>query len=397
VSTQDRGMRRLLACGATVGLMMFSAACGDDDNSSNAAPASTAAADTNSSADASSSVDAAKKQLEEAYAGRYTEPPANPNPAAASKTVWFISPGQASPNAAATWVAAKEAGEAIGWNMKLFDSKLDQSNFSKGIRQAVGSGADGIISMAIDCPQTKAALKEAGAAGVETVSLLGFDCNDADPNDKPLFSSQISLGDRYPNWPDAYRQWGADQAAWAIAKDEGKTSLLNFVNGEYLILQFMQEGIEARMKECAECEVNNVEWTLSEVGPKVSAKVEASLLKQPETTALSADANPQVGFSTGVMQAGKNGKVKVFGGLGLPSDIQLLKEAKGLDAVPAWPVDWWSWAAVDTLNSVFNGKKADDSGLGWQLIDRDTNLPEGDAFEPKVDFRAAYKTRWGVS
>jgi ribose transport system substrate-binding protein len=387
LSTRDSAVRRMLACGVAAGLMLFAAACGDDDTSSSSP---------SGAADATSSADAAKTQLEKAYAGRYTEPPSNPNPAAEKKTVWFISPGQASPNAAATWVAAEEAAKAIGWNIKLFDSKLDQSNFSKGIRQAVSSGADGIISMAIDCPQTKSALKAARAAGVETVSLLGFDCNDADPNDEPLFSSQISLGDRYSNWPDAYRDWGSDQAAWAIAQDGGETSLLNFVNGEYLILKFMQEGIQARMKECAECQVNNVDWTLAEVS-KIPAKVEASLLKQPETTALSADANPQLGFATGVLQAGKNGQVKVFGGLGLPSDIQLLKEEKGLDAVPAWPVDWWSWAAVDTLNSVFNDKEADDSGLGWVLIDRKSNLPAGDAFEPKVDFRAAYKKRWGVS
>src|SRR4051794_35141356 len=95
------------------------AACGgSDDGGGSTSEAETTAAETTETTETTAGGDdlaAAEKQLEEGYAGRYTEPPTASNPAAKGKTVWFISPGQASPNAAYGWKSFEEAAKEIGW------------------------------------------------------------------------------------------------------------------------------------------------------------------------------------------------------------------------------------------------------------------------------------------
>jgi len=63
-----------------------------------------------------------------------------------------------------------------------------------------------------------------------------------------------------------------------------------------------------------------------------------------------------------------------------------------------YPTGWLGWATIDTLNSVFHGQQPQESGIGWQLIDLQHNLPAaGKGWEPAVDYVAAYKKAWGVT
>jgi ribose transport system substrate-binding protein len=380
--------------GSVLVLALGLAACGssDDDTGGGETTSGTSAESTGGGGD---TLAVAQKQLDEAYAGRFTEPPSAPNPAAENKTVWFISPGQASPNAAYGWKAYKQGAEAIGWTPQLYDAKLDPANFSIGIRQAVASGADGIVTDAIDCSLAKSALQEAKAAGVPTVTFLGFDCNEIDPSEEALYTAPISLGDRYKDWPDAFRAWGSDMAAWTIAVTDAEANVLNFTNTEYGIITNTVEGYSERMAECDTCVTNDIQWVLAEAGTDTTNKVKDLLVKEPETNVVQDALNPLLGFTNGVVQSGKTGEVKVVGGLGLPEDFEAIQEEMGLTALGAWPFVWWAWAAIDTLNSHFNGKPVEDSGLGWQMVDAENNLPSGTDFESPVDFEAAYLKRWG--
>jgi ribose transport system substrate-binding protein len=52
---------------------------------------------------------------------------------------------------------------------------------------------------------------------------------------------------------------------------------------------------------------------------------------------------------------------------------------------------------VDTLNSYWSQKKPADSGIGWQLVDKDHGLPPAGPLEPKIDYKGTYRKAWGVS
>jgi len=394
----ERHKRRMLPAvilGLVAVLALALSACGGDSSTS-----TTSASDSGSAASSegggSSALKAAEEQVEAAYDGRFTEPPSKSNPAEAGKDVWFISPGLASGNAAAFVSAAEEAAKQVGWKFTVYDSKLDPSKYSAGIREAVSAGADGIITSAIDCDQAKSAYEVAKKANIPVVGHENLDCNVTEPGAEPLFASEISLGDRYKSWPEAYQAWGSDLAAWTVAENDGEANVINMSNEEFRLIKNLGDGFASRIEECPDCKLTDVPWTVSEVGGKLAATVQAAILKEPEVDALQDAANPGLGISQGVIQSGKTSSIDVVGGLGLPEDVaQLKEEGKGLNVMAAWPITWWSWAAIDTLNSMFEGTKAEDSGLGWQMVDREHNLPSGDEYEPEVDYKSIYLKRWG--
>lgn len=333
---------------------------------------------------------------EDVYAPTFTEPPSEANPAATDKTVWVISVGQASPTGAASANAAMKAGEAIGWDMKLFDAKLDPAQFSDGIKQAIAVGADGVVLIAVDCPAAKSALQQAKDAGVETVGVYALDCDEVDSSDSALYSAQVSFGDRYANLAEAYQAWGASSAQWAIERSAGKPKVLAFNNSEYNILINYQKGFDAAVEACEACELNVVDWLAADFGPNLTATTQAELLKHPEATTVQAGSNPTLGITQGIVQASRKTNISSIGGLGLSIDLDAIRDGS-LTATNAWPTEWFGYGAIDTLNSVFNGTEIRDQGLGWQIVDADHNFPEGGDFTSDVDYVAAYESSWGVS
>jgi ribose transport system substrate-binding protein len=352
------------------------------------APGSAANTDTGS---ASTTTDAAA-----VYKPTYTAPPTGSNPAAKGKTVWVISVGQASPTGAASANAAMKAGKAIGWSMKLFDAKLDPAQFSDGIKQAIAAKANGVVLIAVDCPAAKSALQQAKAAGVKSVGIYALDCNEVDPSQPSLFSSQVSFGSRYKNLAQAYEAWGADSAKYAIAKADGKADSLSFENSEYLILKYYQQGYDAQMKTCSGCKNTVVPWLAADFGAKLTAITQAALLKDPTANVVQGGSNPTLGITQGVTQSGRESKITSVGGLGLSTDNDAIRQGQ-LTAANSWPTEWFGYAAIDTLNSVFNGTPVRDEGLGWQMADKTHNLPASGDFKGTVDYAADYAKSWGVS
>jgi ribose transport system substrate-binding protein len=342
----------------------------------------------------------AQHQVDLAYQGTdRTAPTSAPKPQKGKK-VWIISPGQIGESASIPTNAAKEAGEAIGWKMTLFDAKLDPSMFGTGIRQAIAARADGIILDAIDCAWVKQALVEARAAKVKTVAYYALDCDDPSVKGEPLYDASVDFGSNFGDYATLTRAWGAVKADWTIVKTQGKAKVINFKQDEFLIVKYIREGFEQELAKCKTCEiVKTVDFTLADLGPKLQQKAQGALLQHPEANAVHVpyDTPMHLGIGAALVESGRNDAIHVIAGEGFPSNIQLIRDNKGQDAANAFPAAWTGYASVDTLNSVFNGQKPQDSGIGWKLIDREHNLPPpGKGYEPAQDFRMAYKRAWGV-
>lgn len=398
-----RARLRLLAVGVAAVLLLV--ACGGNGGNSESAPqeetagpdTATGPAETAATDPAAEALAAAQAQTEEALEGVHTGPPTDSNPAAEDKNVWIVVSGLASTTAANSARNFEKAAELLGWNTEVFDAELNPAKFPAGIRQAITSGADGVVTIGIDCPFVKAALEEARAADIVAVGLYSLDCDEITPGAESLYE-QIGFGDRFENVADAYRGWGSDAAAWIIAATEGAPNVIHIANEEYNILRFYQEGFEQRMSECETCVVTTVEFLATEFGPDLTSKVKAAFLQNPEANAVQANVNPELGVQQGVLAAGKaDEEVAVIGGFGLAANFDAVRENQGLDAVAAQADEWWSFAAADTMNSVFNGTPIRDSGVGWRIFDEEHGLPpQGEDYIAEVDYVDAYKTSWGV-
>jgi ribose transport system substrate-binding protein len=395
--------RRLFAMGLTVAMAALSLGC--KGSSSQDPPAASGASATPGSPSSEAAVDPAilayaQHQIDLAYAGTDRDPPTTAPKPQKGKNVWIISPGQVGESASVATNAAKEAGEVIGWKMTLFDSKGDPSNFSAGIRQAIAAKADGIILHSIDCAWVKQALVEAQAAKVKTLAYYSLDCDDPSVKGEPLYTGMVNFGSQYGDYANLIRAWGAVKADWVIVKTKGLAKAISFKEDELLVVKYIREGFEQELAKCKSCEViKTVDFTIPDFGPKLQQKAQGALLQHPEANAIHVpyDTPMLLGIGSAVLESGRNDQLWVIAGEGFPSNVQLIRDNRGEDAANAFPAPWTGYAAVDSLNSIFNGQKPQDAGIGWRLIDRDHNLPPvGKGYESAKDFRTAYKKAWGV-
>ena len=141
-----------------------------------------------------------------------------------------------------------------------------------------------------------------------------------------------------------------------------------------------------------------MEFAGAELGPNLQQKATSALLQHPEANVVKSPYTSAtlLGIAPAVKQSGRAGKLYVMGGEGFAPELDLLRAGQGVNAVNIAPSDWTGWAAVDTMNSLFTGKPIADSGLGWQLVDKDHNLTGSGPFVPAVDFKGVYKKAWGA-
>jgi ribose transport system substrate-binding protein len=392
-------LRRPAALTTTLALSgLLLAGCGGSSSSSTPKAASSDAGAPAATAPAAGGSDTASDIN---YAGTLKSPDTTSRPAAKGKKLVVISAGQASISSSVPVAAAKEAAESLGWKVDVYDQKLNPAEGPGLVRQAVASGADGIILDAIDCPSVKGALQEAKAKKIQIVGIYAFDCNDPmfKGNDPALFTGQVNYGKDVTDIGAFTEKYGADQAKAVIAATKGKAKVIYFNDPEVTVLNYTGKGFLEEIAKCAECKVvAKIDFVGAELGPNLQSKVTSALLQHPEANAVKSPftAATLLGIAPAVVQSGKASKLYVMGGEGFAPELDLLRAGQGVSAVNIAPSDWTAYAAVDSMNSLFNGQKPVESGLGWQLVDKAHNLTPSGPFVPSVDFKSVYKKAWGV-
>ena len=361
---------------------------------------SAAPAPTKSSVDYSAQ---AMQATQAAISGTYHEPSAQPRPAATGKRLAVISSGQNAISSVVPATAVMEAAHAIGWQAQLYDGKLDPTSWPGLVAQAVASGVQGIVLVAVDCPVVAKPLAEAKAKGIKVVGIFAFDCNDPLFNGgtgPALFSSYVDFGPPVNrNIDDFSDLYGADQANTIIAQTSGAAKIVLVTDNEFTSIRHVVQGFRATIAKCATCAiVGEVDIKAADLaGPNAETAVEQALRDHPDANAVKSPytAATLAAVSPAVMKTSRAASLYVMGGEGFEPELDLIRKHQGVSAVTIIPSDWYGWAAVDTVNSLFLGQEPVDSGLGWQLIDDEVNPPSNNAYKPTIDFRGAYRAAWG--
>jgi len=385
-------LRRFGALGLASVTLCFIAAC----NSSPAAPPPPATAND------SGYLATAKSKTQANYKGTNTMPDTTLRKPTPGKKVVVISGGESALSSSVPSDAAMAAGKAAGWDMTLYDQKLNPANGTALINQALAAGAEGIILDATDCPLAKTALQTAKAKGVKVVPIYAFDCNDPmfGGGGEALFSGITNYGAKAKDIDLFTQSYGADQADAIIAATDGKAKVILFNDTEFTVLKYTAKGFTDEMAKCSTCSVvATVDFKAGELGPALQQKAASILLQHPEANAVKIPytAAALLGISAAVSASSKASSLYVMGGEGFGPELDLIRAKKGVSAVNVISSEWVGWSAIDTLNSLFLGQQPADSGIGWTLADAEHNIPPSGDFVPPVDFKAAYKKAWGQS
>jgi ribose transport system substrate-binding protein len=342
-------------------------------------------------------------KLKALYAGTLKSPSTASRPAVKGKKIVIISAGQSAISASVPVNAAEAAAKKIGWQVSVYDEQLNPANAPGLVRQAISSGADGIILDATDCPTVKGPLQEAKARGVMVIGIYSFDCNDpafGGGGGSPLFTGYINYGVAIGRAIDKFTEsYGAAQADAMIAATGGKAQVIYFNDLEFVVLKYTGQGFLNEIAKCSGCKVvDKIQFTGTELGSVLQQKAASALLQHPEANAVKSPytAATILGISAAVSQSGRAGDIYVMGGEGFQPELDLMRAHQGVNAAMIAPSDWTGWAAVDTMNSLFRHEKPAYSGLGWQLVDGQHNLPASGPFVSSVNFKSIYEKAWGV-
>jgi ribose transport system substrate-binding protein len=387
------GPRTTLALGAALSAAVLAACSGGTSNSasSNQAPGASA-----------SSAPVTNPVLAQVYKGTLASPDTTSRAGVKGKNIWIISGGQSSESSSVPVNAAKEAAEKLGWKVHIYDTQLNPANDAPGVSAALAAGADGIILDAIDCSFVKSQLEQAKARGVVTVPIYAYDCDDpySGKGGQRLFSGYINYGPVANKNLGAFAEkYGYAQGQAAIAATDGKAKVIFFNDTQVTVLHYTGQGFLNAIKQCKDCEVvKNIDFTGLQLGPQLLQTAASAILQHPEANVVKSPftAATLLSIAPAVLQSGRANGLYVMGGEGFADELNLLRNHQGVNAVMISPSDWTGWAAVDSMNSLFQNKKPAYSGLGWQLVDATHNLPGSGAWVPPVDFKAIYLKAWGV-
>jgi ribose transport system substrate-binding protein len=331
--------------------------------------------------------------------GTNTNVAPSPRPAAKNKFIVVISAGQASISSQIPSDAAVAAAKALGWKVDLYDAKLNPSNYSPLIRQAIAAGAQGIVVDSIDCQAAKSALEQAAAKKIVIIPIYAFDCTDphAGAAKTGVFNASINYAPVGTNL-DAFAEiGGADQANYIIATSHNSAKIIDLQDPEFVVLYYTNLGFTKQIAASGGSTiVDTLNFTVADLADgQLAPKVQAALLRYPDATWIK---SPYAAATTAGIVPGLGANphhVDVMGAEGFPPELDLIRSGK-ITAVNIISSQWTGWAAVDTMNSVFDGLKPAVSGLGWTVTDATHNLPKSGAFNPPVNFIAEYEKAWGV-
>ncbi len=342
---------------------------------------------------------AASAAVQNGYKGTSTLPDATSRPGAKGKRVIFISSGQNSISSSIPLAGQVEAAKALGWETQLFDGQSNPALWPGLVRQAIAAKPDAISLQSIDCPLIAKPLEEARAAGIKIAASYSFDCDDPKFKGQKHFDAVPAYASANGDLGEFTRSYGQLQGEAAIAKLGDKANVLQFNDEEFRILDYTNEGFQRAIK-AGGGKITYSTFLVSDLGPKLEAKVSGDLLKNPDINVVKSPYTGAtlLGIASGIQKAGRTGKVFVIGGEGFSPELDLMRKG-AVDVVGINPPAWVGWATIDSLNSIFNGQKPVDSGIGWTLVDAQHGLTtkSGEAFDNFPDYRSVYKKAWGVS
>jgi ribose transport system substrate-binding protein len=342
------------------------------------------------------------KPLSALFEGNQEPPPSSGPAAQKGKFVVWISCSQLVPGCAVPAETFQEAAGKLGWKTQVIDGKLNENNgLTNAIRSAIALHADAIGMIGVDCELVKGALQEAKAANVPVLGYEALDCNESGGSSEPsLFSIPSGYSKSIKSSAEWFEATGSILAEYTIDKTEGKAKTLTLNPTDDPIGEYLYKGHAAAMSRCDECETIDLPIAVSELGTSglIGRKLETELLKNPDANSVATTYTVTAlsgGGAKAVVNSGRKDDLVVTADESSVEANELIREEQGINAVVSYPLEWLGWASADLLNRYFAGEPAALEGVGFQIIDKEHNLPpEGKEYEPKIDYKAAYEKVW---
>jgi ribose transport system substrate-binding protein len=302
------------------------------------------------------------------------------------KRVMFLSCGFAAEGCKRPADAAREAGEALGWDVDVVDGKFDPKVYNRAIQQAVDQRVDAILLNAISSEAVAESLKRARGAGIPVGSW--------DSANEPS-ENGVSFEVDVPN-----DQEGRALASYMIWKTEGDTTAYLLHAPEFKATVAWVNGAKEALEGCPTCRIaKEDQMAAADAASRVPQITVASLRENPDiNTVIGPYDAALLAAVPSMQQAGVLDRVNVGAFNGISPWLEFLRQGR-VAATVAEPQEWGTWAMFDNVNRILAGQKPVEQNVPIRLITAENigELPTGEAWQGDVDFRAEYRRIWSGS
>lgn len=336
-------------------------------------------------------VEESTKIVEASLEGTTGFTPADSGPAAQQPgaKIAFVGSDMTNGGTSAVSQGVKEATDAMGWTLDVYDGKATAQGRSDAMQQAIASMPAAIVVGGFDPTEQQTVIKQAETA---KIPVLGWHAGpDAGPGNglvtnvttDALTVAQLA-------------------AAYVVSSSKGKAGVAIFTDGQYDIAVLKANAMQAYVKAAPESAVLRYEDSpIAEADQRMPGLISSLLQSEGDklTHLMAINGNYFGGAQQALRAAGKKGDGaphSVAAGDGDAAEFQRIRTRDYQAATVAEPLLLQGWQVVDEINRALAGEKPSDFIPQPGLITID-NVPEGDVFDPDSGYREVYKKVWGVS
>ncbi|BCW58553.1 sugar ABC transporter substrate-binding protein [Arthrobacter sp. StoSoilB20] len=282
--------------------------------------------------------------------------------------------------------AVEEAAKSLGWRYQMIDPAGDPDKMRAAVRTAIQLKADGIFLGATPPAVVKADVAAARAAGIKVVNM--YEPAPADFADANSTQDHILAG----KWNAAYVAVATKGAAKAISINDPEFQS---------VVEWHQGFVEGLKEVCASCQVlKEVNFQIANLQTQVPTDFQATLQANPTANAVWTAYDPvALAIAPVIKRSAQDGKLTVVSHNGDAAALEAIKAGdQPFHGTVAYNIEWQTYAAVDQMVRLFDGKLPDALKTVYvpeKLITKDnvTTIPwDGD-----IDWKSAYTKLWKTS
>jgi len=280
-----------------------------------------------------------------------------------------------------------EAAEAMGWSTTLIDGGGSPQGWNEAMESAIALQPDVIALGAILPEAIQGSLQTAKDAGIITVCTQ---CGGSGDAQKLI---DVSTGD------DVNAAIGTALGNYIVAGSEGSADVLMWYYPEFGISKVRFDAAKTVIDGCSGCSTETFEVKISEWGTSLPGRIQSLIQQNPSINWMYSPADETaIDAMNAVEAAGASGSIFVVGGNGNIQALETIATSPVYIATAAVSYAASSWAGIDGANRLLNGEAPVETTSSVRVFDQ-TNVDEiveGEYYSGDVDFRAVYRSIWGV-
>ncbi len=327
-----------------------------------------------------------------APASKWDGPTTGPK-AAPGKTVIYVAADLRNGGIQEVGDGVKEAGQAIGWTVRVLDGQGSVSGIHSAFSQAVALKPDGIVVGGYDVVQNAADIEQAAAGGIRIVAWHGG------PKPGPMAEYHV-----ISNIGSDSARVAKVAADYAIAQSGGKAGVVIFTDSAYAIALAKAKMMRDEIQTVPGCSVLSFEDTpLADTSTRMSQLTTSLLQRYGAKWTFSLAINDLYYDFIGppLISAGGDASgppVNISAGDGSNSAYERIRGGQFQAATVPEPLLLQGWQVVDEMNRGFAGQPASGYVAPVHLVTaKNVDLDGGkkDIYDPDNNYRDAYKRIWG--